>query len=117
MPITSKTTQAGDLKKPIHILQRRDTFSQTGGSDDSYTDVFGGVVWAQDHHGKSNVLEAGGRVVSTTLHSYTVRYTTKIKQGMYIQDPDYPVLFYIHNITDPLRNKQWIELSATDVEP
>lgn len=108
--------QHGDLRKPVHILQRVDAQDAAGGETTTYTDVFGAPVWCMDEQKKSRVYDQGGKLVAATWHQYTVRWTATITSGMYIQDPDYPVLLYIQGTTDPDGQKHWLQLTAEDVE-
>lgn len=118
MPAPTSTVHPEDLRVPLRILSRADvaTESSSGGAEPVYTDVFGAAVWAKDQHRKVMSVVEGGKLITTVYHTYTVYYNTRINSSLYIQDPRYANVLYIQGITDPTGIRQWMELTATDIE-
>lgn len=108
--------QAGDMRKPIHILVRSDTQDAASGAVPTYTDLFGTAVWSQDQHKGVKQVDEAGKLVTATYHMYTVRYNTLINAEQYIQDPDFANLAYIQGVVDPDGQRHWMVLTCADVE-
>jgi head-tail adaptor len=103
------------MRKPIHIVTRSDTTDASGGVTAVYTDVFG-TVWTQDEQKKSISRDLAGKLVTATYHIYTVRYSDRIRSGMYISDPNYSAQYlYIQGTTDPDGQRHWLQLVAEDL--